>query len=150
MQIRTANIQDLPKLLEYEQFVIQYERQFDPQLKSDGAKYYDLELLITSHDAELLIGELDTEIIATGYAKLKGSKQAHQHEFHAYFGFMYVHPDHRGKGVNQLIIQKLIDWSRLKNASCAYLDVYPQNQGAIKAYEKMQFEKSLLEMRLEL
>lgn len=96
------------------------------------------------------MGEIDKEIVATGYAKAKRSKSAHIHDWHAYLGFMFVSAKHRGKGLNKAIVDELLDWARAKHFSAAYLDVYPENEGAITAYKKLRFEPSLLEMRVVL
>ncbi len=36
-----------------------------------------------------------------------GDRPIFKHERYAYLGFMYVHPDYRGKGVNSKIIEGL-------------------------------------------
>jgi ribosomal protein S18 acetylase RimI-like enzyme len=61
---------------------------------------------------------------------------------------MYVSPDFRGKGINKALVGHLISWSKNKGAQAVYLDVYSENASAIKAYEKVGFEPSLLEMKL--
>jgi GNAT superfamily N-acetyltransferase len=61
---------------------------------------------------------------------------------------MYVCPKFRGKGLNKALTDKLICWSRNKGINAVYLDVYSDNRSAIRAYEKLGFEPSLLEMKL--
>lgn len=60
---------------------------------------------------------------------------------------MYVKPDHRGKGVNKLILDELTNWSRDQGVSEIRLEVYADNESAVKAYEKTDFEPLLLLMR---
>jgi ribosomal protein S18 acetylase RimI-like enzyme len=62
---------------------------------------------------------------------------------------MYVKPGHRGKGINKVITDELVSWSKLRGISEVRLDVYAQNESAIKAYEKAGFEPHLLTMRLK-
>ena len=64
-------------------------------------------------------------------------------------GFMYVLPAHRGKGVNQKIIDTLKDWSIAQNVTEFRLQVYNDNQPAVKAYEKVGFTKLMIEMRMD-
>ena len=150
LNFREAKINDIPKLLELEQCVVEAERPFNASIKSEGAYYYDLEQLITSDNALLLVVEIGNEIAATGYAQIRDSKPSLVHEQHSYLGFMYVSPQFRGQGINSILIEKLIEWSKLKGVNTFYLDVYSENQSAIKAYEKVGFKSSLVEMKLTL
>jgi GNAT superfamily N-acetyltransferase len=63
---------------------------------------------------------------------------------------MYTDEKHRGKGVNAKIINSLKDWCRSKDISELRLDVYNDNNPAIKAYEKVGFKKYLINMRMGL
>jgi GNAT superfamily N-acetyltransferase len=145
--IRPAVVADLPILLQFEQGVISTERPFDPTLKKGTIHYYDIEHMISATHIELLVAELDGELIGCGYARIEDAKHYLQHPQHAYLGFMYTHPDHRGKGVNQLIIEGLKQWVLSKNITELRLDVYYKNDSAIKAYEKAGFARHMIEMR---
>src|ERR1700761_3909833 len=119
IQIRPATIADLQTLLRFEQGVITAERPFDSTLKPDPLHYYDIPGMIASPDVQLLVAELVDHSVAgpatqkpailvgSGYARIEPSKPYNIHPLHAYLGFMYVHPDHRGKNVNTLIIEDL-------------------------------------------
>lgn len=61
---------------------------------------------------------------------------------------MYVSHQYRGQGINAKIIEELMSWSKRKGVSDLYLDVYAQNDPAVKAYEKVGFKPSLMEMKL--
>ena len=63
---------------------------------------------------------------------------------------MFVEPEYRGQRINQLIVDGLIQWSRSKGVYEIILDVYDGNTAAIRAYEKVGFEKNLVQMRLNL
>ena len=63
---------------------------------------------------------------------------------------MYVAPQHRGKGVNKKIMDALTNWIAAKNITELRLDVYQNNEAAIKAYEKVRFTKHMVEMRMEI
>ncbi|MEA5256724.1 GNAT family N-acetyltransferase [Arcicella aquatica] len=148
--IRKATFDDLETLYRFEQGVIEAERPFDKTLKNELIHYYDLEGMITASHIELLVADLEGELIGSGYARIEDAKPYLQHPKHGYLGFMYVDPNHRGKGVNMKIIQALKDWTRSQNITELRLDVYHDNISAIKAYEKIGFSKHMIEMRLGL
>jgi hypothetical protein len=72
--VRSANKQDIPVLKEFEQGVIDAERPFDPTLPDSKIHYYDLDYLLSSEDAELVVVEKDAKIIACGYAMKKRAR----------------------------------------------------------------------------
>jgi RimJ/RimL family protein N-acetyltransferase len=47
-----------------------------------------------------------------------------------------------------LVIQALIGWGKTKGMQDFYLEAYADNNSAIKAYEKLGFKTSLIEMKL--
>jgi GNAT superfamily N-acetyltransferase len=104
--------------------------------------------MINAPHIELVVAEFDNKIIGSGYARLETSKHYLRHSKHAYLGFMYVDPNYRGKGVNQKIIEALKTWSLSQNVTEMRLDVYFNNNNAIKAYEKAGFTKHMIEMRM--
>lgn len=53
--------------------------------------------MITAPHIELLVAETDRELIASGYARIERAKPYLPHTRHAYLGFMYVAPEHRGR-----------------------------------------------------
>lgn len=148
LSIRRAVLMDMPSLLKHEQEIIDFERAFNKDLLKEGAKYYDLKSLITGDDSAVFVGELEGEIIATGYALIKEAGQQFIYDKYAYLGFMYVSPEHRGKGINEKIIHATSQWAKSKEIHLLKLNVYKDNTSAIKAYEKLGFETELLEMKL--
>jgi RimJ/RimL family protein N-acetyltransferase len=148
--IREATMADMDTLRQFEQGVISAERPFDPTLKPDPINYYDLNLMITAPHILLVVAELDGVLIGSGYARIEYAKHYVKHLQYAYLGFMYVVPEHRGKGVNKLVIDNLKDWVLGQNITELRLEVYNQNAAAIKAYEKFGFSKHMLHMRMGL
>ncbi|UKB83409.1 GNAT family N-acetyltransferase [Chryseobacterium sp. MEBOG06] len=150
MIIREATEKDLEILLTFEQGIVTAERPFNSTLKDGEIHYYDLSEFIKSPDAILIVAEEDNEIVGSGYALIKKpEKDYNNFENYAYLGFMYVKPEYRGKGINKVITDELVGWSKSKGISEVRLDVYTQNESAIKAYEKAGFEPLLLTMRLK-
>jgi GNAT superfamily N-acetyltransferase len=149
VKIRTATLDDMDILLEFEQGVIEAERPFDVTLGADPITYYKLEELILSQDASLVVAEIKGEIIGSGYALIKPARHYLNHGFYSYLGFMFTLPDYRGRGVNTRIIERLKQWSYSKGLKEIRLTVYDENHGAIRAYEKVGFKKHIIEMRLQ-
>ena len=148
MNFREANSNDLSQLLEIEQCLIDFERSFNLSLKSKNAIYCNFPHLISYGDSYLLVVELSGKIIGTGYAQIRNSKKALMHPKHSYMGFIFVSPEHRGRALNQKIMDRLIEWSQSKRVNDFYLSVYSQNESALKAYGKAGFKPCLVEMKL--
>lgn len=146
--IRKATMNDLEELYRFEQGVIEAERPYDPTLKTEFIHYYDLKEMISAPHIELLVAEIGNKIIASGYARIEKAKTYLKYTHHAYLGFMYVHPEYRGKGINKKIIEGLKSWAFSQNVKELRLEVYFDNSSAIKAYEKIGFSKHMIEMRL--
>lgn len=150
INIRSATGHDLPLLLQFEQGVISAERPFDPTLAHDPINYYDLQDLLASEDAELVVAESGGNIIGCGYAKIKKAQSFLAHEYYAYLGFMFTAPGWRGRGVNQLILEALSAWAAAKGLTEIRLEVYKDNAPAIRAYEKAGMVQHMIEMRMAL
>lgn len=148
VHIRPATLEDMPTLRAFEQGIIQAERPYDITLAPDPIHYYDLKALIQSNDAEVLVALIANQIVGSGYANIVTSKPYQLFERHAYLGFMFVEPNHRGKGINQTIVAALSEWCASKGITEMRLEVYDDNTAAIRAYEKAGFKKNLVEMRL--
>ncbi|MGB5822123.1 MAG: GNAT family N-acetyltransferase [Saonia sp.] len=147
--IRPASLEDLEVLLEFEQGIITAERPFDPTLKEDPIHYYDLKQMILSDKAEVVVAVCNSVVVSSGYAIIKKAKSYLDHTEYAYLGFMYTHPEFRGKGINKMIVDALKKWSIDQGLNEIRLTVYPDNAPAIRAYEKIGFKKYILEMRMD-
>jgi GNAT superfamily N-acetyltransferase len=123
-------------------------REFNESLKSKTICYYDIGALIDGASSRVMVAEDDGVIVGSGYVRIIESKAHLAHNFHAYLGFMYVASSHRGQGINQLVIQALIGWGKTQGMQDFYLDAYADNSSALKAYEKLGFKASLIEMKL--
>jgi RimJ/RimL family protein N-acetyltransferase len=141
---------DLPILLEFEQGVIEEERPCNDSIKKANVNYYDLNELLTDPRTNVQLVEHDGRVIGCGYVQLRPSQAAFVHDMRAYLGFMYFDPAVRGHGVNKMIIESLISWSRDRGVYDFYLDVYVENRAAIRVYEKVGFTSTQLGMKLNL
>lgn len=148
LTIRAATADDVVGLRDCEQGVVSAERPMNDDLNPGLIQYYDIEALIASADSEMLVVESAGKIVGCGHATIKQSADYFFHDRHAYLGLLYVAPDQRGKGLIQRVMDALVAWSRSKGVTSYYLDVYPQNASAIRAYEKYGFRPNMMEMKL--
>jgi ribosomal protein S18 acetylase RimI-like enzyme len=146
--IRRATLDDLDVLLRFEQGIIETERPLDVTIRTgDDVHYYDLASLIASQDAEVLVAEVDSQIVGSGYAHIRNSDDYLRHRQHSYLGFMYVVPEYRRRGINRLLLEALEGWSVSKGVTEIRLEVYAENAPAIRAYERFGYNSLILEMR---
>lgn len=145
---REATMADHSSLLELEQKIVDAERPFDQDIRESNVTYYDLESLVSSADSFLVVVESGSEIIGSGYAQIRASKECFSHETHCYLGFIYLDSEHRGKSIGQGILEHLKRWGVNRGISHFILDVYSDNASAIRAYEKAGFKKVSVNMRL--
>ena len=141
---------DLPILGDFLQMLVEAERPFDETIRDGKVIYYDLQELIESDDAELLVLEKDGALIGCGYARIQKAKSYLKYQEYAHLGFMFVVPEYRGLGLNQRLIAELKNWVLSKGIKEVRLEVYEENIGALKAYEKAGFKKLLSTMRCEI
>ena len=99
-------------------------------------------------DVLLYVAEFKGTVVGSGYAQIQNSVAYKKPKQFVYLGFMYVHPEYRGKGINGKLIQKLVEWAKDKKIHEIQLDVYAENKSALVAYKKLGFKPDLLKMRL--
>ena len=148
--IRKATIEDLPQLLLFEQGIIKAERLFDETLAKGDINYYDLNSMLADQNVEIVVATINDILVGSGYAKIVTAKPYLDHKLYAYFGFMFTREEHRGKGINSRIIEALKEWCLKKEVFEIRLDVYNQNEAAVKAYTKSGFKKDMVNMRIRL
>ena len=148
IKLREAKIEDLSLLLEFERSLIEYEKKFTPNLKKRPFSYYNLRAYIENPDISVVVAEQKNELIASGYALVKKNKAYKNPEYYVLLGFMYVIPEQRGAGVNKIIIDYLLNWGKSRGYSEFQLDVYAQNESAIRAYKKAGFTFETFTMRI--
>jgi len=148
--VRKATKKDLPVLMEFMDGLVEAERPMDPTIKDGQVVYYDLSEIMTNEESDLFVVELNNELVASGYAKIKDDRPYLKHKKQGYLGFMFVPEKHRGNGYNKLIMDALLKWCKARNISEIRLDVYEDNPSAIRAYEKVGLKKHLITMRMNL
>jgi ribosomal protein S18 acetylase RimI-like enzyme len=150
ISVRRATTADLPKLAEFLQFLVVAERPFDPTLKEGEIFYYDIKEFISDNKTELLVIDYNQQIIGCGYAQIRSAKPYQNHELFGYLGFMYVSPEFRGNGFNNLLMNDLKKWILSQGITEVRLEVYSENEAAMRAYEKAGFKQILTTMRYDI
>ncbi|MFC6102443.1 GNAT family N-acetyltransferase [Olivibacter domesticus] len=148
--IRTATLEDIEVLLTFEQGVIAAERPLTTSLKDTPINYYDVKAFIVDPDVEIVVAVIDGKLIGSGYIRIMNAKNHFRNRKFGYLGFMYVLADYRGMGVNKKIMDVLIHWGTEQGLTEFKLNVYQENETAIRAYEKIGFKKHMIEMRMDL
>jgi ribosomal protein S18 acetylase RimI-like enzyme len=150
LSLRTATLKDLETLLEFEQGVIKAERPLDPFLGNGELSYYNIPELITNENIHLLVAVSKNQLVASGYLRIESSKHYHKNPKHGYIGFIFVKPSFRGNRISNLILDSLKNWAKEKDLKELRLDVYSNNTGALKSYERFGFTKSLVNMKMDI
>lgn len=148
--VRKAKPEDLPVLMEFMKGLVDAERPMDPTIKDGHVVYYDLSEIMVNEESDLYVVELNNELVASGYAKIKDDRPYLKHDKQGYLGFMFVPEKHRGNGYNKLIMDTLLQWCEDRSIYEIRLDVYEDNPSAIRAYEKAGLKKHLIMMRMNL
>ena len=147
---RPANLNDLKTLLAFEQGVIEAEKPLDSFLKTGKIYYYNIEEMIAAEHTHLIVAVTNNKIVGSGYVRIEKAKEYHKNKLNGYVGFMYVKPEFRGKRISNSILESLKFWAKNKGLNELRLDVYNNNPSAIKAYERFGFNKSMINMRMEI
>lgn len=150
ISIRIANLNDLETLLTFEQGVIKAERPMDSFLGQGTLSYYNIPELIAAKNSHLIVALAGKELVGSGYIKIEESSTYHKNTKHGYIGFIFVKPSFRGKRISNLILESLKNRALEKDLKELRLDVYSNNFGAIKSYERFGFTKSLVNMKMDI
>jgi len=148
--VRKATKEDLPVLMEFMKGLVDAERPMDPTIKDGNVVYYDLSEIIKNEESDLYVVELNNQLVASGYAKIKDDRPYLKHDKQGYLGFMFVPEKYRGNGYNQLIMDVLLKWCKERNINEIRLEVYENNPSAIRAYEKAGMKKHMINMRMNI
>ena len=149
IHLREANLEDLPTLLDFEQSLVAFERAFAPHLRKGEIHYYDLAAYINDPTICVVVAERGKELVGSGYALIRNNKPYKTPQTFVYLGFMYVRLEYRGQGINGKIMQHLMDWGKAQGHTEFQLEVFAENESAIKAYQKMGLVPEILTMRLD-
>ena len=156
MEIRFAEIRDIPGILKLLKQVGAVHHQIRPDIFRVGAQKYDEAALktILADETKPIFVAVDGETVA-GYCfcvlkDYRGSG-VQTDRVEVYIDDLCVDENHRGGGVATALYRHVTDYA--KGLGCAFisLNVWCGNEGAMKFYEKMGLTPRhiMLEMALE-
>lgn len=148
--VRPATLSDLRDLKAFMQQLVDAERPFNSTLKEGEIVYYDIEELIADQKTVLMVADCDGRLIGCGYAQIRTAKEYVKHQSYGYLGFMFVDPEFRGKGIGALLLANLKKWILSQGVTEVRLDVYDENEAAVRAYHKAGFKKLISTMRCDI
>ena len=104
---------------------------------------------IYSRNGLVLISEIDNIIV--GFLQVNICKNFPFFKLKKYgkIQAIYIKKDYRNKGISTMLLNKAIEWCKIKGLTRISLDVLPNNLHALKVYEKWGFTPFLLEMRMD-
>ncbi|MEW9797782.1 GNAT family N-acetyltransferase [Alteromonas sp. CYL-A6] len=147
VRCRLACEADLPVLNGFQRGIIRAEECYIPRRKQTDYQYYDLALLLNDPDTRIVVAEHDATLIGSGYVQKRASKAYLEHAFHGYVGFIFTRPEFRGQGVASAVLDALADQARNMGLDELRLDVFADNDTAIRTYERAGYQRNTLEMR---
>ncbi len=152
VKLRAATQGDALRIRLLEKELIGFERELVPAIQDgDDIWYYDIAGIIDDHENSLLLViEADNELVGCGIGQIRKNKHYYKLPYFGFIGMMCVKAAYRNNGYGGDIIKELLRWFKTKNIEEVRLTVFPNNPGAIKAYQKLGFEDFLLEMKLEI
>ena len=115
ISIRTATLNDLETLLQFEQGLIAAEKPLDPFLGKGKLYYYNIPEMITAQNVHLIVAVSNKELVASGYVRIENAKHYHKNPIHGYVGFIYVKPSFRGQKISNAILESLKSWAKNKD-----------------------------------
>ena len=140
MEIRKANVNDIPRLLVLLSEVLEVHAKLRPDLfVSDTTKYSteDLELMLKDENKVIYVALINDYV--TGYAmceiRMPASNMYPNKIFH--LDDLCVDEKYRHQGIGKALYQKVVELAKQYNCYEITLNVWPGNEAAIKFYEKM-------------
>ena len=116
---------------------------YDPDLKMDwahsekGEKYFTK--LVNNPNACCLVTEENSKLV--GYIAAVEKRFDYRKSKYIEIENIGIIPAFRSKGIGSLLIKKCLEWARRKGFQKVYVNVYFQNQRAIKFYKKSGFSE---------
>jgi phosphinothricin acetyltransferase len=135
MQIRAAEIKDLPALTEiYNEAIRNTTATFDTEEKTvENRREWFLQ---HSHKYPVLVAEEEGEV--TGWASLSRWSDRCAYDDTAEIS-IYIHPSHRGRGVGKALTQAVVDAGRKGGLHCVLSRITQGNAASVHLHEQNGF-----------
>lgn len=141
MDIRFAEIRDIPGMIDLLQQVGEVHHQIRPDLFRGGAQKYneaDLQALLADHQRPILVADIDGHV--AGYAfcilQITENNPVLCDRKALYIDDLCVDENIRGQGVAKALYARVVEYARELGCDAVTLNVWCGNDGAMKFYEK--------------
>lgn len=140
MIIRPAAVSDVEALAHFARWT--YARAFGESMAAADLEHHLAHRLSDAYFAQALREDtvllaLETEL--AGFAQIGPARVAGAAPGDEQLRRLYVHPDRQRGGLGTRLLHATLAHPRLKNARYLYLDVWEQNHGARRLYERFGF-----------
>ena len=140
MEIRSANVNDINRLLELLSQVLEVHAKLRPDLFVSGTTKYsreDLEIMLKDENKPIFVAVEDNYVV--GYAmcqiRIPTSNMYPKRIFH--LDDLCVDEKYRLEGIGRALYEKVVEAAKENNCYEVTLNVWPGNDAALKFYEKM-------------
>ena len=140
MEIRSANVNDINRLLELLSQVLEVHAKLRPDLFVSGTTKYsreDLEIMLKDENKPIFVAVEDNYVV--GYAmcqiRIPTSNMYPKRIFH--LDDLCVDEKYRLEGIGRALYEKVVEAAKENNCYEVTLNVWPGNDSALKFYEKM-------------
>lgn len=141
MDIRFAEIRDIPGMIDLLQQVGEVHHQIRPDLFRGGAQKYneaDLQALLADHQRPILVADIDGHVAGYAFCILQTTENNPVlcDRKALYIDDLCVDENIRGQGVAKALYARVVEYARELGCDAVTLNVWCGNDGAMKFYEK--------------
>ena len=141
MDIRFAEIRDIPGMIDLLQQVGEVHHQIRPDLFRGGAQKYneaDLQALLADPQRPILIADIDGHVAGYAFCILQVTENNPVlcDRKALYIDDLCVDETIRGKGVAKALYARVVEYARELGCDAVPLNVWCGNDGAMKFYDK--------------
>ena len=140
MEIRLANVNDIPRLLDLLSEVLEVHAKLRPDLFISGTTKYSrehLELMIKDENKPMFVATINDYVV--GYAMcqihIPSNNMYPVKIFH--LDDLCVDEKYRHQGIGEALYQKVVEVAKVNDCYEITLNAWPGNEAALRFYEKM-------------
>jgi ribosomal protein S18 acetylase RimI-like enzyme len=140
LPIREARAEDIHPLAAFARLT--YARAFGESLAAGDLEHHLAHRLSDAYFAQAfkedaILLACDPDLI--GFAQIGAAEVDGAAPGDAMLRRLFVHPARQSAGVGSLLMRAVLAHPRLEGARCLYLDVWGENHGALRLYERFGF-----------
>ena len=140
MEIRRANTNDIPRLLDLLSQVLEVHAKLRPDLFVSGTTKYseeDLELMLGDDNKPMFVALIDNYVVGYAMCEIKiPTKNMYPNKI-LHIDDLCVDEKYRRQGIGEALYHKVVEIAKENNCYEITLNAWPGNEAALKFYEKM-------------